>query len=46
VTHWLSITASVINATQSPLIEVDRYDINRLYDLSGRRFYFGLHATF
>jgi iron complex outermembrane recepter protein len=46
VTHWLSITASVINATQSPLIQVDRYDINRLYDLSGRRFYFGLHATF
>jgi iron complex outermembrane recepter protein len=45
VTHWLAITASVINATQSPLIQVDRYDINRLYDLSGRRFYVGLHAT-
>lgn len=46
VTHWLAITASVINATQSPLIQVDRYDVNRLYDLSGRRFYVGLHATF
>jgi TonB-dependent receptor len=46
VTHWLAITASVINATQSALVQVDRYDISRLYDLSGRRFYVGLHATF
>jgi len=46
VTHWLSVTASVVNATQAPLIQIDRYDVNRLYDLSGRRFYVGLHATF
>ncbi len=46
VTRWLAITASVLNATQAALVQVDRYDISRLYDLSGRRFYVGLHATF
>jgi iron complex outermembrane recepter protein len=46
LTRWLNVSASVINATQAPLIEVDRFGINRLYELSGRRFYLGLHATF
>jgi TonB-dependent receptor len=45
LTKWLSIEASVINATQSPLVEVDRYGINRLYELDGRRFYLGMHAV-
>jgi len=46
VTHWLAINASVINATDSASILVDRYGINREYELSGRRFELGLHATF
>jgi TonB-dependent receptor len=45
LTKWLSIEASVINATQSPLIEIDRYGISRLYELDGRRFYLGVHAV-
>jgi TonB-dependent receptor len=46
VTKWLTISASVINATQSALSQVDRYGVSRLYELNGRRFYLGLHATF
>lgn len=45
VTKWLTISASIINATQSALTQVDRYGINRLYELNGRRFYLGVHAT-
>lgn len=45
LTRWLTISASVINATQSAAAQVDRYGINRLYELPGRRFYLGLHAT-
>jgi TonB-dependent receptor len=46
ITHWLNISASVINLTQAPLIQVDRFGLNRLYELSGRRFSLALHATF
>lgn len=46
VTDWLTVSASVLNATQSALVQVDSYGVNRLYELPGRRFYFGLHATF
>jgi TonB-dependent receptor len=46
VTHWLAINASVINATDAASIETDRYGINRYYELSGRRFELGFHATF
>lgn len=45
VTKWLTISASVINATQSALAQTDRYGVNRLYELPGRRFYLGLHVT-
>lgn len=46
VTRWLAVNASVINATDSASILVDRYGVNREYELSGRRFELGLHATF
>jgi iron complex outermembrane recepter protein len=46
VTRWLTVSASAINVTQSALKQVDEYGINRLYELNGRRFYLGLHATF
>lgn len=46
VTKWLSVSASVINVTGAALTQVDRFGINRLYELSGRRFNVGLHATF
>jgi len=46
VTKWLTVSASAINVTQSALKQVDEYGINRLYELNGRRFYLGLHATF
>ncbi|HEX3679098.1 MAG TPA: TonB-dependent receptor, partial [Galbitalea sp.] len=45
VNKWLTLSASVINVTDSPLMQVDRYGISRLYELSGRRFEFGLHAS-
>ena len=44
VNSSLSINASVVNLTESPLIQVDKYNINRLYELSGRRFYLGVHV--
>jgi len=46
VTRWLAINASVINVTDAASIQVDRYGINRYYELSGRRFELGLHASF
>ncbi len=46
ITKWLNISASVTNLTQAPLIQVDRFGVNRLYELSGRRFSLALHATF
>lgn len=46
VTHWLSVNASVINVTDAAQIQTDRYGINRYYELSGRRFQVGVHATF
>jgi outer membrane receptor for ferrienterochelin and colicin len=46
ITRSLSASASVVNVTQSALREVDRYGITRVYDLSGRRYYVGLRATF
>ena len=39
----LSVNASVINLTREALVQVDRYNINRLYELSGRRYYLGVH---
>ena len=46
LTHWLTLNASVINATQAAAEQVDRYGINRLYDLPGRRFYMGFTVQF
>jgi len=46
VTRWLSINASVINATNAASIQINRYGINRYYEFSGRRFELGLHASF
>ncbi|HWK36235.1 TonB-dependent receptor [Sphingomonas sp.] len=42
----ISLTASVVNITQSALRLVNKYEITRLYDLSGRRFYAGVRASF
>ena len=46
VTRWLAINASVINATDSASIQSDVYGMTRDYELIGRRFQLGLHATF
>jgi len=46
VTRWLAINASVINVTDAAAVQIDRYGINRYYELSGRRFEVGLHASF
>ena len=46
VTHWLAINASVINATDEASIQSDRYGVIRDYELLGRRFELGVHATF
>ncbi len=46
VTKWLTINASVINATQSASTMVDRYGMLRLYDLPGRRFFMGFTTKF
>ncbi len=46
VNKWLTISASAINVTQSALSQVDEYGVGRLYELNGRRFSLGLHATF
>jgi TonB-dependent receptor len=45
VTKWLTISASVLNVTQSAQAQVDEYGVNRLYELNGRRFELGVHAT-
>jgi TonB-dependent receptor len=44
VNKWLTVNASVINATQSASQMVDRYGILRLYEFPGRRFYMGFTA--
>jgi outer membrane receptor protein involved in Fe transport len=46
VTPWLSINASVINATDSASVQVNRYGVNRYYGLSGRQYGLGVHASF
>lgn len=46
VNRWLTVDASVINVTDAALTQVDRYGVNRLYELTGRRFQLGLHASF
>ena len=46
LTRWLTLTASVVNVTNAALGQVDRYGINRLYELTGRRFSVGVHASF
>lgn len=45
VTKWLTISASVANLTQSAQAQVDRYGVNRLYELDGRRYYLGFHLA-
>lgn len=46
LTDNLTVTASAVNITQSAMRMVNRYDVTRLYDLSGRRYYVGLRASF
>jgi iron complex outermembrane recepter protein len=46
VTPWLSINASVINATNSASVQVNRFDVNRYYGLSGRQYGLGVRASF
>lgn len=46
INERFSLTASAVNVTQSALRMVNRYGITRLYDLSGRRYYVGVRASF
>jgi outer membrane receptor protein involved in Fe transport len=46
INHSMSLNASVTNLTNSAMVEVDKYGINRLYDLSGTRYYIGARVTF
>ena len=46
VNRWLAINASVINATDAASVQTDVYGMTRDYELIGRRFELGLHASF
>jgi iron complex outermembrane recepter protein len=46
INERFSLTASAVNVTQSAMRMVNRYGITRLYDLSGRRYYVGVRASF
>jgi iron complex outermembrane receptor protein len=46
INKTFSVSASAVNLTQTPFREVDKYGITRVYDLSGRRYYVGLRASF
>lgn len=45
VTDSVSLNLSVVNLTESALQQENKYGINRLYDLSGRRYYMGVRIN-
>ena len=44
INDYVSIAASVLNATNSALVQYNRFDINRLYELSGTRYSLGVRV--
>lgn len=45
INDYVSIAASVLNATNSALVQFNKYDINRLYELSGTRYILGVRVA-
>jgi iron complex outermembrane recepter protein len=45
ISNTFALSASVINATNEPLSQYNKYGVNKLYELSGRHYTLGIRVT-